>query len=144
MYGDTLNKIFADPYAAILAEEFVDPITISLADLSDKLAPSKIPTDMLTEAIKDDFINNPNSVVRVALKDNNLTEGWTPTTPMKLYHCDGDIHVDYKNATVALAAFQSRGATDIEIVSPVAGGTHVTCLVPSLLGAKDWFNSLVK
>jgi pimeloyl-ACP methyl ester carboxylesterase len=141
MYGN-LTDIFIDPYASIIATDFTDPISITLPDFEAKLPESKIPTDVLKDAIKDDLINNNNSAVRQALRDNDLI-AWTPKTQMKIYHCEKDLHVDFQNAVVAYESFIQRGFTDVEIVSPVQDGDHVTCLVPSLLDAKDWFNSLV-
>jgi len=61
---------------------------------------------------------------------------------MRLYHCAADRDVIIANSEVALAAFQSLGATQVQLFDPVPNTNHLGCSQPSLLGAKAWFDSL--
>jgi pimeloyl-ACP methyl ester carboxylesterase len=87
------------------------------------------------------FRSNPRHPLRLALEDNDVYY-WRPRSPMRLYHCAGDQDVIIANSEVALAAFQSLGATQVQLIDPVPNTNHGGCSQPSLLGAKAWFDSL--
>jgi hypothetical protein len=87
------------------------------------------------------FETQPQHPLRVALRDNDLY-AWTPRAPTRLYHCRGDEDVSYANSEVALASFQSRGATQVELIDPNPAADHGGCVIPSFLLARAWFDSL--
>ncbi len=87
------------------------------------------------------FRTDPEHPLRLALRDNDVFR-WTPRTPLRLYHCSGDQDVIPANSQVAYAAFQTAGATQVELLDPRPGGTHGECAEPSLLAARAWFDSL--
>jgi hypothetical protein len=86
------------------------------------------------------LLTNPCHPLRIALRDNDLY-CWTPRAPMRLYHCSGDQDVPFANSQVAWESFRSRGA-QVELLNPLPGGDHGDCVMPALLGAKAWFDSL--
>ena len=46
--------------------------------------------------------------LHLALASNDMTEGWTPKHPIKLFHSDGDTVVPYDNAERAVAQFGNK------------------------------------
>lgn len=87
------------------------------------------------------FIANPRHPLRLALQDNDCYR-WKPRAPLHLYHCAADQDVIIANSEVALATFQSLGATQVVLIDPLPSTNHVGCAEPSLLDAKAWFDSL--
>jgi len=88
-----------------------------------------------------DFRANPRHPLRLALADNDLYR-WRPRAPLRLYHCAADQDVIFANSKVALASFQSRGATQVVLIDPLPTADHAGCSEPSLSLAKTWFDSL--
>ncbi|HPA35107.1 MAG TPA: hypothetical protein PLA16_02000, partial [Chitinophagales bacterium] len=86
--------------------------------------------------------NNPNHPVRLAAREYDLVDNWTPRAPMKLYHCTGDDNVYYDNAVYADSAFRSRGA-DVELLD-MGTANHQDCAPSSILFASLWFIDLVE
>lgn len=113
--------------------------SLSGADLN-----AQLPADP-TQILKPDYLTalraNPRHPLRLALQENDLYN-WKPVTPLRLYHCAGDQDVIFANSQVALASFQSLGATNVQLIDPVPAAGHTDCAQPSLLLAKDWFDSL--
>jgi hypothetical protein len=99
------------------------------------------PTLILKPEILATFRSNPNHPMRAALRDNDVY-AWTPRAPMRMYHCAGDQDVIFANSQVATNSFHSRGATQVQLFNPLPSGDHGACVMPSLLAAKTWFDSL--
>jgi hypothetical protein len=143
IYPD-LNNIFIAPYNTTLPNYFTTSMPYSLQQLESNLPKSKIPTEILKAEELEKIKNNRQSHPAVlALKDNDLYD-WKPVAPMKLCHCDGDRHVFYQNSVKAKQSFEKNGSATIEIINPLKGGTHETCLIPSVIWAKQWFDSMKK
>jgi len=65
---------------------------------------------------------------------------WTPSTPIRFYHGDSDEFVPYENSVSARNYFRSKGA-NAELIT-IPGGTHATSVLPSIVGAIEWFETL--
>jgi len=102
----------------------------------------EIPNDIILDSVFDAFLNNPNHIFRQMLRDNSLLN-FTPSTPLKIFYCNGDPLVLYQNSELACETYIANGATDIECID---GGPldHGGCVLPSLIGARGWFKSLVE
>ena len=87
------------------------------------------------------FRSNPRHPLRLALQDNDVYY-WKPRAPLHLYHCAADRDVIIANSEVALATFQSLGATQVQLFDPLPSADHSGCSIPSLAAAKAWFDSL--
>lgn len=87
------------------------------------------------------FRSQPNHPLRQALHDNDLYR-WAPKAPTRLYHCHNDGDVIFANSEVALASFHARGATQVVLFDLDPSADHGGCVMPSLLHAKAWFDSL--
>lgn len=99
------------------------------------------PVRILKPEVLAAFRANPRYPLRLALEDNDVYR-WIPRAPMRLYHCAADQDVIIANSEVALASFQALGATQVLLIDPMPTADHTGCSQPSLLMAKDWFDSL--
>ncbi len=97
---------------------------------------SSIVIDSVREAIR----NDPYHPIRIAAKGFDLVDDWTPTTPMKLYHCTGDDNVFYSNSVYADSVFRSKGA-NCELVD-MGTQNHQDCAPSALFVVKTWFTGL--
>ena len=102
------------------------------------LMPS-IPITVMRSDIVAEVKADSNHPFRQRLRENDLT-GWTPRAPVRLYHCSGDRHVPIDNSLVAKLEMEQLGA-DVALLDPSPGRDHGGCVVPSLLGARAWFNA---
>ncbi len=100
------------------------------------------PAEILKAEVLDSFRNDPDDVLRAALRDNDLIHGWVPSTPTRLYHCHGDRDVLFANSQVAYDSFKAAGATSVELIDPFPLADHGTCVPFTLLGVKNWFDGL--
>jgi hypothetical protein len=103
----------------------------------------RVPTRILRPEVLAAFRGDPHHPLRLALRENDLHR-WLPRTPMRLYHCRGDQDVRFANSEVALASFRAAGATQVELIDPLPSASHGECAQPTLLLAKNWFDSLRK
>jgi len=99
------------------------------------------PVKILKPEYLADLLSNPRHPLRLGLQENDLYR-WRPRSPLRLYHCAADQDVIFANSQVALASFQSLGATQVELIDPVPTADHGGCSEPSLMLAKTWFDSL--
>ena len=95
---------------------------------------------ILLPALSFSVTNDPGCPLYEALRDNDLYR-WKPVEPMHLYHCSGDQDVLPANSQVASNSFHAQGV-DVQLIDPQPGASHGDCVVPSLAGAKTWFDSL--
>lgn len=140
MYPD-LGNVFVSPYYDQFKQYFNDNPTAGLGAVNQLWPSPGVPKAVLkpeiVQSIKEDAINPLN----IALRKNDLYD-WTPASSIQLCHCDGDKHVPYENAEIAYQSFINRGAQNVKLVNPLPGGTHSTCVLPSILYTLGWFNSL--
>jgi len=135
--ADSLPDLLAPPYHTLLphlldGQHSGDEINAVLTnDVTKILAPACL------AALR----NDPHAPLRQALYENDLYR-WTPHAPMRMYHCEGDADVLYANSVVAWNSFHARGATQVELIDPQPTADHGGCVIPSLLLAKQWFDSL--
>ena len=135
------DEYFISPYASTISGFFTNNPNVDL-DQVDKAMP-QIPNRAFKPEVAADIKTNKNNPLRNALKDNNLYD-WTPKTPTKMCHCDGDQTVVYQNSVIAYNSFKEKGATEVTLVNPLPGGNHSTCAIPAMLVALKWFRTLKK
>ena len=131
-----LSDLLAPPYNTQLP-----PLLNGLVDAAavDSLMPL-VPNHILRPEVLASVRSNPGHPLRVALRDNDVT-GFTPKSPLRLYHCSGDQDVLPANSVVARDRFAASGMA-VPLVDPRAGATHGDCAQPALIAAKVWFDSL--
>lgn len=65
---------------------------------------------------------------------------WKATSPVRLFHGRDDETVPFINAPIALAAMQTRGSTDVQVVEcQKADSGHSECVAPYGLFMVDYF-----
>ena len=136
---------FAPSLAGILAPPYDTTLPLLLnGNTSGSVIDAAMPGDP-AQIVKPEFLAafraNPRHPLRLALEDNDVYY-WKPRTPMRLYHCAADQDVIIANSQVALATFQSLGATQVQLIDPIPNTNHVGCSLPSLTEAKAWFDSM--
>jgi pimeloyl-ACP methyl ester carboxylesterase len=135
--ADSLGDLLTPPYDTTLP-----PLLNGLnSGGTINAAMPAVPTQILRPELLAAFRADTNHPLRLALRDNDLY-AWTPRAPVRLYHCSGDLDVVPANAQIAYDSFRSRGATQVTLVNPLPGADHGGCALPSMLGAKAWFDSL--
>ncbi len=150
-YFAILLAAYQDVYqiAGSLAELLIPPYDKTLPPLLDgqhtgseinDAMPSN-PVQILRPEVLAAFKQSTDHPLRQALRENDLLQ-WAPQAPTRLYHCGGDRDVAPANSQVALQHFQANGSTNVTLVVPSATADHGGCVLPSLLLALDWFNSL--
>ncbi len=137
----TLDSIFIDPYNKTLATMFDGEGLFDIGEVNKLMPNSQIPNEIIRPDVLNNFIVDKEHPLRRAMKENDVYD-WVPIAPIKMYHCDGDKRVDFRNAEVAFESFQEKGVTNVELINTLPGGNHETCLLPTMLQAKAWFDSL--
>ena len=137
-----MAAVFQANYSTIIPSYFTSSGFDDLTGLAAKMPSSNIPSDVLQPSILQAIQNDPTNAMNVALKENDLYD-WAPKSPMKLCHCDGDLHVPMANSLKAVESFNAKGV-NVELVNPLSHGTHASCILPSFIYMKNWFASLKK
>lgn len=136
IYGwNRLSQIFNSPYAERIPALFDG--TKTTTEINSQLNNSL--SQLFKENFINGFLNGSESVVLSAFESNSLLN-WTPSTPIRFYHGDSDEFVPYENSVSARNYFRSKGV-NVELVT-IQGGTHATSVLPSIVGAIEWFESL--
>ena len=136
-----IDSIFVSPYSGEFKLYFNDNPTQELGAVDMLWPSSRIPTSIFKPVILQDIKDNINNPIRLALKDNNLYD-WAPKSPVHLCHCNGDKDVAYQNSVVAYNSFINHGSTNVQLIMPLDGGDHETCIIPAFTHAIKWFDSL--
>jgi len=141
VYGnlyDDLGDLFIEPYAGLIQDLFdgVNGMGYINSQLPD------IPNEMLLPDQLEDFQNNPENPMRIALEDNDLYD-WTPQVQTRLYYCEGDDQVNYMNSVIAEEFFAENGSTS---VTALDGGDydHSDCAPLAMLGGFNFFQDVIE
>jgi pimeloyl-ACP methyl ester carboxylesterase len=134
---DHVGDIVMEPYASHIEETVDGKHGFGEVNAGMPNVPSRIFKPEVLQAFKDD----PEHPLRQVLAKNDLYD-WKPTIPLRMYHCEGDDHVVFGNAQVALTHFEALGSTTVELKSMGADLDHEGCVMPSLLDVKAWFDSI--
>ena len=134
---NSVSDYILPPYDSLLPPLFDG--THSMDDVNAVMP--AVPSDIIVPAILDSFNNIPQFKLHEVLKEND-TYFWVPNSPVRMYYCEGDHDVNYMNAFIAYDTFTVEGATGITLQSSGASYDHVGCVLPSLLNAKLWLDSL--
>lgn len=138
IYGlPSFTAAFKAPYGEVASKLFDSDLAIS--EMLGKL-PAK-PTDMLAAKLVSDLEANKPVPFYRALKANDLYD-WLPKAPVKLFHGDHDNYVPSINSQIAYDHMKAKGA-NITLVW-IKGANHPQAVLPSLLGARFWFDSFKK
>ncbi len=100
------------------------------------------PLDMINNNYYQDYLSDEEHPFKLALKDNDLVD-FTPDSPMRLIHCNGDDNVPYENSLLAFNYFSQFTSEELVLLD---GGNfnHSDCAQPSIIAAKLFFDQLVE
>lgn len=132
------NQLFVEPYASYIPT-YIDGYHSS-GQANSKF--NHLIEAMIQDSVKIAVRNNPNHPLRLACRGYDLVDDWTPTTPMKLYHCHGDDNVYYSNSVYADSVFKARGA-NIELID-MGDANHGDCAPSAIVAATSWIETLFK
>ncbi len=98
------------------------------------------PIEIFKDDFYDEFVNDPNHPLNIALFDNDVYD-FVPQSPMKLLHCNGDLSIPIENAELAYNHFIDAGAIDIYFED---GGNygHTACAQLAIIGSKLWIDTM--
>jgi len=134
-----LTDFFKEPYAGripALLDGTKDAGAVS-AQLSAN------PTLLLNSAFYANMQQaNEEKMLKAAFVSNSFLN-FVPVTATRLYHGTADETVFYQSSQATFDKFKAGGATKVELV-PVPGGTHESTVLPMMLSALPWFQSLDK
>ena len=100
-----------------------------------------IPIEIFHPEVIEEFSNNPEHPLRLALADNDLID-WAPQALTTLYHSDEDELVPVENSENAFIQFILNGAPQVEFQHD-ALGSHTDASGIILLAVANWFAGLM-
>lgn len=130
-------SVFKSPFDTLFPPFFEKNDRRTLDELNALLP--KVPKDIITDSMLDEYLNDPNFEFKKRLQENNLTN-WKPKAPMQLCYCKGDREVNYKNSEVAYAAMKALGAKDVKLNNLSDELDHNTCAAFAVLSTKYFFD----
>ena len=83
------------------------------------------------------YFSNAEDTFKVAMVENSI-QNWTPTTKMRLYHCDEDPIIPFAFSQEAYGQFMINGATDVELIT-LEGNDHGACAGIAYPQVIQWF-----
>ncbi|OWY24715.1 T9SS C-terminal target domain-containing protein [Sphingobacteriales bacterium UPWRP_1] len=142
IYPDLLpwsfSEVFLPPYDTLLYNH-LSAFNTPLGVLNSMLPTD--PHDLMQPDLLEAFFADPNHPFRQVLRDNDVYD-WAPSAPVQMGYCEGDSSIYYQNAILARNTFIANGSTNVEAVSRGAAFGHGECILPAILAAKNWFDSL--
>jgi len=147
VYGlyDDLGEYIKQPYADMCRELY--RVELGLFDLNARLIATLIAREgasvtkfMLQDSIIAAITDNPDHPMRVALADND-TYDWAPQVPTRIYYCEGDDQVPFRNSVLADSVMQANGATDLVSSDLSATADHRECITPALVSTIFFFGN---
>lgn len=133
---DDVTEVLIPPYNEFLFGMYSG--SFSMYSINATL-PSN-PIEIFKDDFYEEFINDPNHPLNLALDDNDVYD-FIPESPMKLLHCNGDLSIPIENSEVAYNHFIESGATDIYFED---GGNldHAPCAQIAIIGSKLWIDTM--
>jgi len=136
-WSRSLCEIFKSPYCGRIEAGLFD------GSHADEYVNSQLTSqtkDLFDAVFLTDFLGGGEQVLKNALLENGVCQGWAPTCPTRLYQGTADTIVPPFNAVHAANAFIASGAANVAYY-PLAGLTHETAIVPCFKDVIQWFKS---
>ncbi len=137
---DSLNTVFKQQYIDDIKLYFdgsQDEYSMGVA--SDALPPYI--KNLLTTEFYNAIKHNPDHPMWIDVADNDLYD-WKPQFPLRMFYCDGDSQVNYKNSTTTADTMTANGAENVKAINVFPGADHSPCSFPALKSALNFFKSL--
>jgi len=150
MYPEAYDypQMLKEPYLTDIPKYttgFYDEKTVNGIMPADRIL-KKIFTDPFYDSLK-----TTTSLAYKTLASNNAFEGWTPKSPMLIWHCQNDDCVPFGNFVAAKQKFSSLGLTNIDYVEwpaiqpdPEGGTIHVAVAPRAFYEGSLWIYDRTK
>ena len=145
VYGiyDSTQEYLIEPYAT-MAQDYFDR-QISLSQLNSMLI-SQLTTDfgastprhMLQDSVVAAVLAQPDHPVNTALADNDVFD-WAPLAPTRIFYCQADDQVPYRNSVVADSVMNLNGAPNVQAFDVNPTADHGGCVQPAVVAAAIFF-----
>lgn len=109
-----VSSIINEPYASKLP-------TLFNGDLDRTKIDPQLTTDttgangLFSQSFVTDYFKGDTHWFKVAVTENSL-HAWSPTTPVRLVHCEGDDVIPYAISQLTEGTMKAMGATDVALV----------------------------
>jgi len=112
--GEEVSSIINEPYASQLPTLFNGDLNRTSID--PHLSYDTTGTDgLFAQSFVTDYFSNDTNWFKVATTKNSL-HAWTPTTPLRLVHCEGDNVIPFAISQLTEGTMKAMGATDVAVV----------------------------
>ena len=112
--GQEVSSIINEPYASKLPTLFNGDL--ERTEIDPQLSYDTTgATGLFTEAITSDYFKSDTNWFKVSLTENSV-HAWTPTTPVRLVHCEGDDVIPYGISQLTERTMKAMGATNVALV----------------------------
>ncbi len=133
-----LGEIFQSPYKERIEQGLLSG-NLSKDEIEAQLTAQT--AELFTPEFLAAYRGDGETQLKNALKENNLTNGWYPEAPTRLYHGTADDTVPPFNSVQAENSFVTQGAANVAYFQ-MPGKTHVTGIIPWIKGSVSWFATL--
>ncbi len=148
-YGlfDDIEEYFKQPYADMITQFYNEDIDLGMLNdmLIDQLElehGASITKYMFQDSVLQAVIDNPNHPANVALRANDVYE-WAPVASTRLYYCQADDQVTYRNSIIADSVMTTvLGALGVDAVNVNPNANHGGCVQPAVTAAIFFFAQL--
>ncbi|MBX2927067.1 MAG: T9SS type A sorting domain-containing protein [Saprospiraceae bacterium] len=142
LYSST-QEYLKEPYATWADNYFNRQITLStlnamlIAQLTADFGAS-VPRHMLQDSVVAAVIAQPDHPVNLALADNDVHD-WTPQSPTRMFYCQADDQVPYRNSVVADSIMNLNGAPNVMAIDVNPAADHGGCVQPATINTALFF-----
>ncbi|NRB62950.1 MAG: T9SS type A sorting domain-containing protein [Saprospiraceae bacterium] len=150
VYGlyDDLEEYVKQPYADMCKRFYRGEV--GLFELNGQLIDTLIAREgasitrlFLQDSLIENATHNENHPLRVALRDND-TYDWTPQSPTRIFYCEGDDQVPFRNSIIADSVMRANGAPNFSSTNLSETANHGECVLPALTNTIFFMNALAR
>ncbi len=143
LFEDVIEEVFDDPYIPALrafeAEEIdLFQLNTTLLQLLEQNTGNTVVRNLMREDFVNDIIADPEHPLRQVLRDNDVYD-WTPKAPTRIFYCEGDDQVPFRNSTLADSVMNANGAEDVESRNLNSDFDHGQCVTPAITNTIVFF-----
>lgn len=143
VYGniyENLSDVIQQPYADEVVPYFDGMQDENDMGVVNALLPGNV-DELLVDSVLENFENNLNHPLRVALRDNDNYD-WAPQVPLRMFYCTGDEQVSFMNSIDAEEAMLQNGVEDVASINSMPETSHADCVFPALTDAFEFFTEI--
>jgi len=112
--GQEVNSIINEPYASKLPTLFNGDL--ERTEIDPQLTQDTTGKNgLFVQSLVTDYFQNDTNWFKVAVIENSI-HAWTPSTPVRLVHCEGDDVIPYAISELTEGTMKAMGATNVALV----------------------------